>query len=256
MENNNRMRRQFAAMLAVLWMGGACQHEASKSQGIQEDYLAYVPARIAVTPCRLLPQGVVSEDFKPTNLPAEMTTGICAQVDKFVLQGFEEQPFMKGLTPAIVQELLNRSGNSDLLGQLDGIWGQAAVNCEECENLTDLYKKKLVTNARWQIWLDQLSKSAANADAVLIPVLTYAARRETTERGLKINDIGAQVVILLIDTAKGDLIWNGVREANVANRKLMSPSGEVKVEPPTLDLLMPRLLANDIWREFPGRQFL
>jgi hypothetical protein len=256
MGTNNRIRRQFAALLALLWVAGACQHDGSKSQGIQEDYLAYVPARIAVTPCRLIPQGVVSEDLKPTNLPAEMTAGICAQVDKFVLQGFEGQPFMKGLTPSVVQELLNRSGNPDLLSQLDGIWGQAAINCEECESLTDLYKKKLLTNARWQIWLDQLSKSAANADALLVPFLTYAARNETTERGLKINDIGAQVVVLLIDTAKGDLIWSGVREANVANRKLMSPSGEVKVEAPPLDLLMPRLLANDIWREFPGRQFL
>ncbi len=222
--------------------------------GVQKEYLAHIPARIAVLPCRLWPQGARFEGQKPTELAAEDLQSLCQQFNQYVLQGFEGQPYMRGVSPRVVTALLERNGQKALLSQLDQLWFQPGQSCAKCEEAISYYREVIAPRAEWRSWLTQFSRAASSSDAILLPFIVSANSRRMDDRGLVYAQRRATVALLLIDTNNGQLIWIGSRSAEVRKPlrdKDPQPSPE---QFPLWEDLWQRLFVEDLWQEFPGRQ--
>ena len=111
----------FRQSLVLLWMAsvGACAHRVDTVPfGVQENQASYIPARTAVLPCRHWPNGARIKGQLMSDADPQELKILCAEFDRFVLAGFQGQPYMRGLSPAVVQKLLERAAprNADRSG--------------------------------------------------------------------------------------------------------------------------------------------
>lgn len=224
--------------------------------GIQPEHQSYVPARTAIFPCRAWPDGARYEMLPLTSAKEPEIQALCAAVDEYVLDGFDNQPFMKGFTPKFVQKQLDATGKGQLAETLPGLWGHEAGDCADCPSPPAYYHRSLPQRTAWLTWLHGLSGAVRNADAVLLPFVTFAYDKRYDDRGLDVHERAAGVVLLLVDTAKGELLWAGGREAQVPAKRLRSANVTGDLPPPDWKLVKERLLSDDLWREYPGRQTL
>lgn len=222
--------------------------------GVQSEYLAHIPARIAVLSCRLWPQNSRFEGQASTELGGIDIQNLCQQFDQFVLQGFEGQPYMRGISPRVVSALLEKNGQKNLLSQLDELWYQPGQACSECEQAVSYYRQVIAPRSEWRTWLSQLSRSASNSDAVLIPFLVQGSSQRIDDRGLAYAQRQANLALLLIDTNNGQLIWMGARSAEVRRPLRDKEPTPAPEQFPPWDELWRRLFVEDLWQEFPGRQ--
>lgn len=235
---------------------GACTSTAPKiDYGLQPDHASYVPARIAVAPCQLWPKDAKFEDLPSSNANDADNKQLCEQFDKYVIQGFENQPFMRGYSPKNLMALLQKANQANALAEIPKLWASTGKEkCEDCENAAAFYRQVIEPRPEWRTWLNNLSKSARNADAILLPFVLYHYTDQRNDRGLFLARRAAGATILLIDTNYGYLLWAGGRRAEVVQQRLINNKNDRDIEAPGLDKLLERLLVEDLMKDFPGRQ--
>ncbi len=226
----------------------------SAKLGVQEGQASYVPARIALVGCQVWPDGARFAKLPLTNAkPAELRE-LCAAADGYLLAGFQGQPYMKGYSPRFVVEGLEQAGDKELLGTLPQIWSHRASDSGDAVNAPAVYNSSIAQRPEWLLWLNRLSTDVHNADAVLLPFITYAYDHLYDDSGLYVAERSAGIVVLLIDTNNGALIWAGGRDAVAANKRLSNGNVTGPLNIPPWTELKDRLFIEDLWKEFPGRQ--
>ncbi|MFW7377820.1 MAG: hypothetical protein ACOH5I_03290 [Oligoflexus sp.] len=244
-----------AGLMAVfLSVIGACTHSNNEQLGLQIDNLAYIPARIAVLPCRLWPEQASYREMPLSNIPEDNRRELCQNLDQFVVEGFKNQPYMRGISPSVVLALLEREEKLDILDRIDELWRRQPSDCSNCTNAVSYYKQAISERESWRLWLSEFSRAAFNSDAILIPFITYAHEGRTEERGLSVAYRNGGTILLLIDTNTGALIWAGGREAQARRQLPKTQAGPESPEYPAWSELVNRLLIDEIWQQFPGRQ--
>ncbi len=242
-----------AWMLATTFATGCVHSEKNLPTGVQSSHVAFVPARIAVFPCGAWPTELTFDNLPRANVDQEQIQEICARYDKFVLQGFDEQPYMRGLTPDAVKALLRKQGQENLLTEWPALWNRKPSDCVTCQNVGSYYQDSIASRPEWQNWLAQISRSVRNADALLIPQILYVREEKNNQRGALVSTRRAKLALLLIDTNNGGLIWFSERDAQASDH-LLADAGNSAPPPPAWSVLYGRLFTNDLWRDFPGRQ--
>ena len=240
--------------LGSSFLSVSCVTPEPAKYGVQANHLAHIPARIAVFPCRKWPQGALFAGQNKMQASDEEVTRLCQSFDTYVLQGFEGQPYMRGLSPVVVNKLLARNPKGVQFEQLDELWFRPSLVCEACRSPTSYYKEVVASRSDWRQWLSGISRETTSSDAVLLPFIAEAEGEVINDRGLYYARRHSQVVILLVDTNNGELIWSGGKKADIRLPLEQKPDDPKTVILPSWDELYKRILVPDIWAEFPGRQ--
>ncbi|MGE0173681.1 MAG: hypothetical protein AB7T49_12870 [Oligoflexales bacterium] len=247
--------RSLSPLFLVLLLWGCVSNPERARSGIQEGYAGFVPARIAVFDCMPWPSVAAFKDLPLSNLNAEQMQQFCKALNDYVIAGFEDQPFMHGISPKVVDELLAAKSGVSFSTQIEKAWARSSDACDKCETPVDYYRQSILKRPNWTLLLSDLSDTLAHADAVLLPMIAYAKTNHYVDRGLDVSEIRAGIVLMLINTSNGELIWASQRDALADKKRLVSDQTQGKEEP-SLDVLLSRLLTDEMWREFPGKQFL
>lgn len=232
----------------------SCVTPEAAKYGVQAKHLAHIPARIAVFPCRKWPQGGLYAGQKKIEASDAEITQLCSVLDTYILQAFEGQPYMRGLSPAVVRKLLARKPEGAQLEQLEDLWFRPGQACEACRNPTSYYKSVIASRNDWRQWLGKVSRETTSSDAVLLPFISEAYGEVINDRGLYYASRHSELVLLLIDTNNGELIWSGGKKADMRLPLEQKPVDPKAVTLPSWEELYKRMLVPDIWAEFPGRQ--
>jgi hypothetical protein len=222
--------------------------------GIQPNHAGYVPARIAIVPCQDWPNGSQFKNLPLSNIKKIERSGFCDSFDKFILEGFTGQPYMRGYSPGNVAKKLIDANKADFLSTLPEQWRHLDDDCNRCENLVAFYGTSIAPRPEWQLWLKDLSQNINYADALLLPFFVHGYERKVNDRGLLIAERSASISLLLIDTGTGSLLWAGGRTAVVTNKVLERRDVMQDLEFPPWGQAADRLFVEELWREFPGRQ--
>lgn len=242
-------------LVFALLLGACTTVETIDRYGVQTRFASLIPARIAVIPCRVWPQTSRFEGLPLTSWTPEEQTTICNRFDEFVLDGFKNQPFMRGFSPKAIAKLLDAAQQSSLTKEIDMLWRPANIDCRKCRTPMSFYQIAITDQQLWRLWLNQLSKSTRNSDAVLMPFAVYHNSTVYDDRGLSVSRRAASIVLLLIDAGSGHLIWSGGRESYSST--VEAPDASMKPPPPPpLTTVLDRIFVEDVWKEFPGRLFL
>ena len=235
----------------------SCVHtDVSLTYGIQPAHRSFVPARIAVLGCQPWPNGARYRDQPLSNVNDSEITKLCDKVNQFVISGFSGEAFMRGLTPKAVSKALSVAGKSDLLAKIDPLWGHQADDCVDCDNPVSFYVKSISTRKEWREYLAQFASAVSQVDALLLPMVTDVIELENNDRGVIEKVRRAGLVMLLVDTGSGQLIWAGGRRAQAVKSAIKANRLPQEADFPPWDLVYERLFQEDVWREFPGRQML
>lgn len=190
-----------------------------------------------------------------TNRPREELTALCEDFDKYVADGFDNQPFMKGLSPKLVEKLYASAGMTPNIQEaLQNEWKGIAGDCQDCISLPQFYVRSLQNRKSFQIWLANFSRATKGSDALMVPILLSTNTRIEDDRGILSSIRSGAIAILLIDTNDGSIIWSGGREAEVVFKALGNTTTRKEMKEPPLDDLKRRLFTDAVWLEFPGRQ--
>lgn len=249
-------RRYFRLVLGLLIMGlavGACQNmRALQEQSrIDQDYLGWIPARIAVLPCMSWPTEAAYLGYRKEQVDPSRLRETCLDFDRFLLLSFRNQPFMQGYSPKFVKEALKKSRLSVRLEDITSMWQASSASCQsDCRKPHELYRQVIRLYPSWQKWLQRLSRSVNLADAVLLPMVAKLGERVYDDRGLWVGEHQAELVMLLIDVRQGNLIWEGHRSA------FSAVDAKKREALPSLQWSMLRelLFTELLWKDFPGRQ--
>ena len=244
------------ALLTLVTFGTGCITSAPKpvSWGIQPGHRGFVPARVVVMPCQIWPNGARYDALPLGKADGPELQDTCVKFDEFVVQGFQNQPFMKGFTPKAAAKLLEQAGKATLPQRVATLWRHDLTDCVDCDNGASYYVHSIQNRPEWRQWLNEVSLACRSADAILLPFVQYAKESRFNDRGLRIAERSSAIIMLLVDTNNGQLLWAGGRESRLANQKLEEQSGPESVAFLPWADLHPRLFINAIWKEFPGRQ--
>ncbi len=240
--------------LAVGFSLTSCLTPVADKFGVQKSHLAQIPARITVLPCRKWPQGALYPNQEKLGVSDAEVTGVCDRFDKYVLAGFDGQPYMRGIAPQVVKQLLEREPKGPQLDQLDDLWFRPGQACEACRNGMSYYKEVVAVRSDWRLWLSGLSRSTTGSDAVLFPFLVEAQGRIIDDRGIYYATRSAEILLLLVDTNNGELIWSGGKRGEIRLPLDNKPTDPSKIMLPPWEDVYGRLFVPEIWAEFPGRQ--
>jgi hypothetical protein len=248
--------RIFGCLSVLLLLSCVTTSQNNEKYGLDPKRVGYVPARIALLPCMFWPTSATKIIDLPTNnRPTDENTSLCEEFDKYVADGFDNQPFMKGLSPKLVERLYNAAGlTPDILSAVAAQWSAKVDDCTDCRSLPSMYKRSIQGRQSWQIWLSKLSSATRGTDALMIPLILSNNTRTEDNRGILESIRSGVIGILLIDTNDGSLIWSGGREAEVIYKAFAKTTSGKSMKEPPLDDLKRRLLTDAIWMSFPGRQ--
>lgn len=241
-------------LVASLVLSACITSEPHASYGIQPEHAAFVPAATAILPCQVWPAGARFFDLPLTSATNSETTQLCAAIDAAIIKAYDNQPFMRGFSPRFVQKSLAEAGRGALLERLPQLWSHQTDSCKTCRTAPAFYGASIADRVPWLQWLTELSQAVRHADAVLLPFVTFAYEKRYQDRGLAVAERAAGIAILLVDTGSGELLWAGGREAVAPVKRLTTGSDQEPLTPVPWDEVIPRLLTEDLWREFPGRQ--
>jgi len=248
------MRRVLILVFITILSGCSLFRRADYTPGIQADRLAYIPARVSILPCQRWPNAATYRSLRLSNFSKEEVAAICNAIDEFILAGFDQQPFMHGLTPKYVTRLLSLAVPPVTLEAGFETWKREAQDCSECKDSLNFYQRSIAERESWRLWLSQFSKASRDSDAIFIPFLLYAYKDKINDRGMIEARRVAGVSLMLIDTNNGNTIWSRSRDAEVSNKKLQTDPSSNQLESPGIDVLQSRLLTSDLWLDYPGRQ--
>jgi hypothetical protein len=224
--------------------------------GIQSDYQSYIPSRIAVMPCEPWPSRLRFEGLPLTNASDKDTDELCDEFDKKILEGFKNQPYMKGYSTKAVSQLLNKAGQSKLLQERNPLWTYQSDDCHKCKNLASFYSASIASRLGWRQWLNSFSQSTRNSDGILLPFVTFMAEKTFNDRGIIVASRKVGIAMLLIDSNNGLLIWAGQQAGELRNQKLEGQIPNQSLEYPPWSDINRRLFTEGLWVDFPGRQTL
>lgn len=242
----------FASALAL--SAARCVTPAPAQFGVQANHLAHIPARITILPCQKWPQGALYVGQNKIQSADNEMKDLCTNLDAYVLAGFDGQPYMRGIAPAAVRKRLERDPKAAQLDQLDQLWFRPSQVCEACRNPTSYYKEVVASRADWRQWLSAVSRETASSDAVLIPFVAEAQGSVIDDRGLYYATRSAEIVMILVDTNNGELIWAGGKKGEIRTPIEKKPPDPKAVPLPSWEELNKRLFVPELWAEFPGRQ--
>ncbi len=228
------MNRVFFFLIFISYSCASSYHPELLS-GIQTNYRSYIPARTAVLKCRSWPHTV------------DIAT-LCASVDAHILDNFRGQNFMRGLSPRAVDKALAEAKKEPLLSTLLSTWNLH----KDTPNIAEFYDEHVQKKKEWLSWLDDFSVHTHHTDALLIPFLYLAKEEKENDRGLLHSKRSLSLILLLIDTQSGDLIWTSQRQRTLKN----STFGNEYTLFPEWNLLLQDLLINSLWKDYPGKIFL
>jgi len=250
------LTRHFGFLSVFLLCSCVTPADNDEKYGLDPKRVGYVPARIALLPCMFWPTSATKIiDLPPNNRPTEENASLCEEFDKYVADGFDNQPFMKGLSPKLVERLYSTAGlTPDILSAVAAEWSAKEDDCQDCRSLPSMYKLSIKGRQSWQIWLTKPSSATRGTDAVMIPLILSNNTRIEDNRGILESIRSGTIGILLIDTNDGSLIWSGGREAEVIYKAFANTTSGKSMKEPPLDDLKRRLLTDAIWMSFPGRQ--
>jgi hypothetical protein len=223
--------------------------------------MAYIPAKIAVLPCMEWPFAARYQMLPLSNADSSSVTKLCTEFNNFVLDGFKNQPYMKGFSPKLLKQLLEKNAQAKLLDSqtISSLWNHQKDDCDQCQTPVSFYKISIAHRAPWNNWLNDLSKHAKNADAVLLPLIMYYYNKLYDDRGMMVAKTSASLTLLLISTDDAELLWSGGRIADISNKSFeesgrKDESALTKIQ--DTQVLFERLFNNSLWKDFPGRQNL
>jgi hypothetical protein len=243
------------ALVAFTLLTGCVSRLARVGDGLQSSFEGFVPGRIALLPCRLWPAAGVLASWPTAVVTPRERQDFCARVDQFVLDGFKDQPLMKGISPQLVGQLLERAGRKDLPDQIEQVWRRLPEDCFDCDRAASFYTHSIRQRPEWRAWLADLGMAAANSDAVLIPWIYYFGEERVNERGLLVSRRRLGAGLFLLSTQNGEMIWSGSRDGLAQNHVLARPgSGAAWPEFPAWEQVYASWSKDVLWREFPGRQ--
>ncbi|MBQ48422.1 MAG: hypothetical protein CMP10_13470 [Zetaproteobacteria bacterium] len=209
----------------------------------------YIPARTALFPCQPWPSRVGWKDKIDSNSDKETIKELCEKFDKYIIESFKDQPWMRGMTPRLVKKLMLRAG---LDNDFTKSWPQPQN--QSFADAISYYQELLYHESQWKIWLSKVSQNVRFADAVLLPFVNYARENEFNDRGLLVAEKKASIALFLVNTETGKLIWSGGRNASFSNEQLDDTPNKEKLVPPSWEVVYIRLFQNDIWKDYPGRK--
>lgn len=246
-------------LMNFLWISIAaihfvsCTTVPSTREGIQTEFLAVNPARIAAFPPILMPHPVEKTSIDPA---AVITSKIEGQIESRILTAFKNQPNVNGVSFQTVRNLIKSqpklSSEIDTeikaMGQLtnSGSARETLLLSKECrsqKNFLDFYKHCMGQSQKWVPLMNQFATTVQNSDSVLLPILTTLEK--TTDRNVYFVRVG--IALLLIDTNSGKLIWGRDTIARID-----SPSGTKQFA--DVNAVLEKILSENFWMEFPGRR--
>jgi hypothetical protein len=180
----------------------------------------------------------------------------CKSIDAYVLEAFRGQNFMRGFTPRAVEKALSEAKKLPLLDSFMSHWRLDPKECGNCADIGTLYTRVVKPGPAWREWLLDFSTSTHHSDALLIPILDFAREDKENDRGLLLSKRSMGVVILLIDTQNGNLIWTSQRQSTLSTHRLREGAGVSFPDFPEWKLITRELLIDTLWREYPGRIFI
>lgn len=249
-----RLFISFCIASASAIFAAGCVTPAPAQFGVQADHLAHIPARITVLPCQKWPQGALYVGQNKIAVPDPEVKDLCDSFDSYVLAGFDGQPYMRGIAPVAVKKRLESDPKGPQLDQLEQLWFRPSQVCEACRNPTSYYKEVVGARSDWRQWLSSVSRETASSDALLIPFVAEAQGEVINDRGLYYATRSAQIVLLLVDTNNGDLIWAGAKKGEIRQPIEKKPDDLKALPLPSWEELNQRLFVPELWAEFPGRQ--
>lgn len=246
---------RFSLFLFLITMTFSCtQDHVELEYGVQPNHGNFVPARTAILKCRGWPNGARYKALPLTNFGPQDIKKVCKRFDAFVIDGFQGQPYMRGISPKSVYKVVSKLKGTNFFQQLDLLWQHKQEDCQECEKPPTFYSSSISQRTDWRMWLNELSQATKSADAVLIPLVTYGFNRTFNDRGIQMVQKVAGITLFLIDTNNGYLLWAGGRQATASNQQLIKNNRAEDPDPPDWKELYQRLFTEEVWREFPGRQ--
>jgi len=239
------------AMLTTIL--GSCTTTPTTREGLQSEFLALNPARIAAFAPVLMPHPVNKTSIDPATV---ITAQVQASIETRILAAFKNQPNVNGVSFQTVRSLLKNSPRvaADIdtelknMGQLvhSGSAKETLLLSKECrerKNFLDFYKHCMLSSGRWTQLLNQFSLAVLNSDSMLIPVLT--SLEKSTDNNTYVVKVG--ISLLLIDTNTGRLIWG-------RDTQIQAGSAQGLKQFPELNPLLDKLFSEPLWAEFPGRR--
>ncbi|MEN9528585.1 MAG: hypothetical protein RI932_458 [Pseudomonadota bacterium] len=222
-------------------------------EGLQSDFLALNPARIAAFSPVLMPHPVQKTSIDPATV---ITAQVQSSIETRILAAFKNQPNVNGVSFQTVRNLLK--ANPRLAAEIDTElknMGQLvhsgsaketlllSKECRERKNFLDFYKFCMLSSGKWTPLLNQFSLAVLNADSILIPVLT--SLEKSSANNIYIVKVG--VTLLLVDTNTGKLIWG-------RDTQIQADAAAGAKQFPDLNPLLDKLFSEPLWAEFPGRR--
>lgn len=250
--------KMFCLCVVTLMGSASCvtQFDEDAPYGVTPNKTGYIPARMALASCITWPERATRISGMPLgNASRDETQKLCNEFDLYIAAGFENQPFMKGLSPKFVEKLYASSGMSPSIS--DAIaqqWQHSSEDCSSCRTPTAFYNGSIAHRKQWNVWLANFARATKGTDAILVPLILYNNTTKEDDRGLMVARRTASIALLLIDTANGELIWSGGREADVASKAFQEDPRAKNLAPPDQDELKKRLFTDALWLAFPGRQ--
>jgi hypothetical protein len=220
--------------------------------GVAPGAAGFVPARTAILPCHPWPSGARFKTLPLTSLNDAGVQELCTKLDAYVVASFDNQPYMKAFSPKFVVKALETAHVENDATAIARLFARDGDKGQDATSPPAYYAASPAERPEWTAWVANAASAAKNADALLMPFVLYGDERRYDDRGLIVAERQAGVALLLVATATGKLIWSGGREAAVPTKRLGRAA-----EPPPMpawDLVLERLLTEDLWRDYPGRQ--
>lgn len=248
----NKVLHLVGILLLALSLIG-CVTPAPTPEGLQKDFVALNPARIAAFPPIVMPHPSRTVTIDPATL---MTFDITASVEAKILSAFKNQPGVNGISFNAVRAALK--GNPKLV---DTIYSEVKKTaqltrnnltreylllskaCQQHQNLLGFYKFCVTESPNWKALLNQFSAAVYNADTVLLPFVTGIEKK--LEGGSYVVRFG--VSVLLIDTNTGKLMWGRDAVEQISMPSDKKQFAEVKT-------VIDATFSERFWSDFPGRR--
>lgn len=218
------------------------------SSGLLEDsYLAYVPAQIAIMNCRTWPKTAPLEEMSSDAIDKDVLQELCQAFDEFVLNGFTDQPYMKGFAPKSVAKFIAKANLPEDFPQIEESF-RIDIQCAECSSPAAYYKTQVAERIPWKEKLTTLAKATRFSDALLIPFVLQGHADQELERGLRSPYQVVEVALLLIDLGNGQLIWHSSRSI-----RLSLPQTVEAMKDFDWKSMYRNLFTEVLFAQFPGR---
>ncbi len=246
------MKLKIAGLSAIILFVASCVslEDPDNILGLGQEYQSFVPARMGVLACQGWPERAKYDGILPTNANATDFSTICETYDRFILKSFTNQPLVKGFTPKLVRQYLEKSARPTLLQEFSGFW-QTNENRTYQSPLV-VYRHSVYQDNGWLKWLHDFSKATNYADAVLLPFVLHANEARVNDRGILLSTRSLKIALLLIDSNNGKIIWSGEEGSEYSNKEFSDYHASNYPEFPDWQLLFERVFSDRLWFKFPG----